>query len=970
MSDNDNLNINLSVSHRNQFPPHDNKNIFMNILSLNIQSLRNKLSDFTIYIENSKLRFHVIVLTETHIRDNETKLFNLPGYEVEHCVRKSGRFGGVSIFVRKDFSTFSLIHKLDFEMNNSLLINILKYDIRIAAFYRCRDSNCDNFLNRLDYVLDNYNNCYVFGDFNLDLFTRNTDPKVKKYYDLVQTNGYLFLNSLSVPTRIDVTRNTATCIDHILTDAIFHTSNLAFTVSVDDLFGDHKALLLSVTKDKRLVQKPSHFEFKKVDHARIISQNLISNASLNSFDSFQIDLKSIFQKNTQVLRKKEKFKKPFMNVQILSYITIRHNYFRLKKKYPNSMKVLNRFIFYRNLVSKKIKAAKIEYYDKQFSYCQDDPKETWRNINNLLRNSDSKKESSCSTIKSNNTVMINRHQIVETFNAFFVTVVDKIHSSLSIDSTVFNSLHDFETYNITVPFYCAQTSPEEVLYILSNLSNSKAEDPNCFSNFLFKKYKISLSSPISRLINNCLDKSTFPKCLKVAKVIPLFKSGDKTDINNYRPVAISPIDSKCFESVLLNRIEEHLSNNEILCKFQFGYTKNSNCESAVLHVMNQIYVNKEKKLTTCALFIDLSKAFDSLYHPLLKSKLRKLKFTNKFQLLLDSYLTERFQYVEIEGTKSPQLHIGKGVFQGSKLAAIFFLIYINSIFNLPLNGKLFLYADDIALIYGVSDCSQLKLKMEYDLKVLDIWFTNHYLKMNILKTNYILFEGKAKLDYFTQNALNIQLNNQVINRVDIFKYLGFWIDEGLSFTQHIKHVKSKILPMTFAIKRIRPYISQKTALKLYFAHINSHLLYMNPFWSAANETILNSLAVAQRKCLRFVFNRYSYSPSSELFSLQVLPLKQLNTYNMLILAFKISHNLLTNNVELRLVSDLHDHQTRQRNNFYVENYQTRFGFANFFTRGLLIYNSLDIRLKNIHSISRFKREIKYYLLNEYLSGGN
>ena len=91
---------------------------------------------------------------------------------------------------------------------------------------------------------------------------------------------------------------------------------------------------------------------------------------------------------------------------------------------------------------------------------------------------------------------------------------------------------------------------------------------------------------------------------------------------------------------------------------------------------------------------------------------------------------------------------------------------------------------------------------------------------------------------------------------------------------------------------------------------------------------------------------------------------------MLILAFKISHNLLINTVELRLVSDLHNYQTRQRNQFYVENYQTRFGFANFFTRGLLLYNELDVRLKNIHSISRFKREIKYKLLNEYLSGGN
>ena len=480
---------------------------------------------------------------------------------------------------------------------------------------------------------------------------------------------------------------------------------------------------------------------------------------------------------------------------------------------------------------------------------------------------------------------------------------------------------------------------------------------------------MSLSDPISKLINNCLKNNVFPRCLKVAKVIPLFKSGDKTDVNNYRPIAISPIDSKCFESVILNRIENHLENNLILCKYQFGYTKKSNCESAVLHVMNQIYLNKDKRLLTCAVFIDLSKAFDSLHHPLLKAKLRKLQFSNSFLFLLESYLSDRYQYVEIDGVKSPMMKIEKGVFQGSKLAAILFLIYINSIFNLPLNGKLFLYADDIALIYGVSNHSELKLKVEYDLKVLDIWFTNHYLKMNIKKTNYVLFEGKARLDYF-QNPLNIKLNNQLIERVESFKYLGFWIDEALSFEKHIKHVKSKIVSMTFAIKRIRQNISQKTALQLYFAHINSHLLYMNPFWSVANTTTIDTLATAQRKCLRFVYNRYSFSPSCELFSERILPLIQLNQYNTLMLAFKLSNNFLLNNVELRLVSDLHDYQTRQRNHFYVENYRTRFGYANFFSHGLLAYNNLNAPLRNIRTLGRFKRELRYQLLNDYLRTGN
>lgn len=164
------VDLNLKLTYRNQFPKKDASDVFMNILSLNIQSIRNKLSDLTIYVQNSKITFHVICLTETHIRSNETKLFNIPGYNAEHCVRQSGRFGGVSIFVRKDFSNINLIHKLDYDMNNSLLINLTKYNIKIAGIYHCRDSNYEMFLNRLDFIMENYNNCYICGDFNLDLF--------------------------------------------------------------------------------------------------------------------------------------------------------------------------------------------------------------------------------------------------------------------------------------------------------------------------------------------------------------------------------------------------------------------------------------------------------------------------------------------------------------------------------------------------------------------------------------------------------------------------------------------------------------------------------------------------------------------------------------------------------------------------------------------------------------------------------
>jgi hypothetical protein len=176
--------------------------------------------------------------------------------------------------------------------------------------------------------------------------------------------------------------------------------------------------------------------------------------------------------------------------------------------------------------------------------------------------------------------------------------------------------------------------------------------------------------------------------------------------------------------------------------------------------------------------------------------------------------------------------------------------------------------------------------------------------------------------------------------------------------------------MTFAIRRIRAVISQNTALKLYFAQVYPHLLYMNPFWNIFSDNYMKILAVAQSECLRFIHNRYSFSPNSELFSESILPLEKLNEYNSLLLAFKIAKNLLVNNTDLTLVGDRCSYNVRQNNHFYVENYRTRFGFANFLTRGLIANNSLDSRLKNIHFIGRFKREIKHLLLNGYLEQRN
>lgn len=248
-------------------------------------------------------------------------------------------------------------------------------------------------------------------------------------------------------------------------------------------------------------------------------------------------------------------------------------------------------------MKKKVEKARKAFNQKIFSQSIDNPTATWSHINNLLRNTDKQLATSCNSINVNNRLITNKYQIAESFNAFFTKVADSIHDSIQIDFNTYNTLHNFEQYSISIPFECPEATKDELMFILSKLPNSSAKDPNDSSNALFKKYRVALCEPLTKLINECIRDSTFPECLKIAKVTPLFKSGDKTDPNNYRPIAITPIDAKCFENVLLDRIETHLKNNDILCKYQFGFTKNSNCESAVLHVLNRVYQNVEKNFS-------------------------------------------------------------------------------------------------------------------------------------------------------------------------------------------------------------------------------------------------------------------------------------------------------------------------------------------------------------------------------------
>jgi hypothetical protein len=767
---------------------------------------------------------------------------------------------------------------------------------------------------------------------------------------------------------MDPNSHTKTCIDHIFTD-----KHLAydFKFATDDILNvDHKGLLLTVIDPDALLPPPRKnklITYKRINDKYILENNLLSDNLFENFEDFIAHTRSILDDNSVSVSFREKFKKPFMSIEIFRYMIIRENYNRLKQRYPHCTMARARFKYYRNLVVKLIRESKYAQNEIELKKNLNDTRKIWRSINSIIKNNNSTQTENTIRLVIRGNEITSSPEIADFFNNYFITSPLNLRTSvLSTANQQTTALRNIESYSILYPFCNTDSTESEVLKIICEMKNSGARDVFGFSNNLIKKFSKQFASSLSSLINKCLNQGLFPNELKIAIVKPVHKSGAKTELNNYRPIAILPIFSKVYEYAISNRFNAHLKNNHIISDFQFGFVSKSNTETAVLHIMSTIYNNIENKKLTACMFLDLRKAFDCLDHCVFVEKLKILELPKNFSDILVQYFTNRSQCVEVNGSRSGYSNVSIGTPQGSVLGPLTFILYINGIFKLQLNGKIQAYADDLAIVYGENNPESLKAAITDDLNLISDYLTAHHLSLNPVKTKYILFRGRTFMEYFTDRGLSIRFNNELIERVDKFKYLGFIIDECLNSQAHIEHIISKITPMIYAIRRIRHFVNQKTLHSLYFAHIYTHLTFMNPIWSIANQEYLNRLFVLQKKCLKFMMNKPTLTPSVSLFSEKILPLPAVSELHLLVTAFKIKNNMIKNNVAITYVSEVHQYDTRRRGDFYVYGYESRYGAADFYRRGLIKFNELPSNFKTVHSLRVFKNRIREKLYEDFI----
>ena len=262
--------------------------------------------------------------------------------------------------------------------------------------------------------------------------------------------------------------------------------------------------------------------------------------------------------------------------------------------------------------------------------------------------------------------------------------------------------------------------------------------------------KYALAFPLSVIINNSLTMGLVPNMAKLAKIIPIYKAKDKKHISNYRPISLLPVISKILEKVVHKNLYTFLEKNKVLYASQYGFRKNRSTVNAITELVCQITNAIENKQNALSVFLDLSKAFDTIDHKIL---LRKLEFYGVRGLALNwfqSYLTDRKQYVLYNNVQSQTLDITCGVPQGSVLGPLLFLIYVNDIANCLTHSKLIYFADDTTVSRCIDD---LYKNINSDLDDLTNWFKANRLALNVNKSNCMLFQLNGN-----QNTLGNTLN--------------------------------------------------------------------------------------------------------------------------------------------------------------------------------------------------------------------
>jgi len=870
-----------------------NFSIFFN----NIDGNLSNFDALSVELKKYKSKMSVIALCETNINSGQKDLYPLEGYESHYQdkILNKNKGSGLGLYIDEDFIFEELTELCTTTANiEALFVKITntKEDLIVGVVYRPPNGSYKQFLLETEKMLKRLpkDHVYIAGDFNTNLHNLDEDNNAVKFERTITEHG--FAPSISLWTHC-MPNHRETCIDNIFTNAF---ESITSSCTILECVSHHLPIICSASSTDYVIgcteneneTPPPRYDFSQANcenlrscACELVNKHLCLPVSdrLSDFDDllhgFRSAINDTCEAEASSGSKRDQLFKPWITQGIIVASNKKHKMFKawrktiLRKKVnprdTGNPELRHQYVTYRKKLNYIIRHAKRTYNLKKFEEVKGDPKATWKLINTLRG-----KRKNARIVPSfiiDGELVMNKRIVANAFNKYFVSIAQKLNNN---DSLTIEPLPDFKSFlsrHASRSIVLEDTSSPEIEEIIGGFANGKASDLPVTA---VKQCASILAPALASYFNHFMKIGVFPDILKIGRITPIYKNkGSKQNFNNYRPISILAIFGKIYEKVIYKRLYSFLTSQNLIYSKQFGFRKGHSTSHALNYSVKYLTNAVASGNHTIGIFIDLSKAFDTIDHNKLLIKLDNYGIRGTASALIESYISRRKQYTTFNGEDSDHEIVVYGVPQGSVLGPLLFLMYINDIVNCSSDGEFVLYADDTNIfVVGLSKEDVFR-KANAVIQRVHNYMLSNLLHINTTKCYYMYFKPNlysrstcARSQPYDQDC-RLHLNGNIIKQVSSVKFLGVTIDENLTWLPHIENLKKKLACSQGVLYRIKDSVPKQLYKTLYHSLFESHLSYGISVWGAQSHTVLHELFTLQKHCIRTLFGSSSSKHSKE-----------------------------------------------------------------------------------------------------------
>ena len=627
---------------------------------------------------------------------------------------------------------------------------------------------------------------------------------------------------------------------------------------------------------------------------------------------------------------------------------------RLYDKYKKSNNI-NHFETYKqfkNLVTREIRKSKKEVLNKLTeSLASPNTKQNgwWKTLKHFIKPDQT---DVIPPLNKNGQIYTEEKEKANILNNFFTEQTLLDDSQATLPQTVENTTYKLDSIIVT---------PEEVRDTLKSLPIGKAAGPDLINNRLLKTLAQPLALPLSDLFKLSLSSGSVPNIWKEANVSQFHKKNDPSDVSNYRPISLLSTVSKVLEKIVHKYLFNFFRDKNVITAFQSGFVPGDSTVNQLIDIYNTFCKALDEDKEICAIFCDISKAFDRVWHKGLLFKLKSAGVSGSLLTWFSDYLNDRKQRVVLPGASSSWTSVKAGVPQGSILGPLLFLLYINDIVE-DINSSIRLFADDTSLYIIVDDpihaAEQLNLDLAKIHHLADKWLVT----FNPGKSESILLSRKHNKPYHPP----VLLNQTQITEVNSHKHLGIIFSNDCTWHEHLELVKSKAWKRINIMRKLKFQLDRKSLQTIYFSFIRPLLEYADVVWNNCTQYESNELDKIQHEAARIVTGATKLASIDSLHTetgWETLGSRRKN--HKLTMFYKMKNGLCPDylvSLVPATVGSASTYPLRNSSDLQTLHTNSRLYYTSFLPSAVRDWNELPEQTRNSPSLNIFKNSLKSNLI--------